>query len=450
MVLVRKYAILLALLFAGVLVASAQPLSNSFASTSAISSSQIVQEFDSKGIVVRYQHDKAWPKWDYADNRTAYAELMKVVESLAADSTAVKVIFVEGAASPVGSDKYNKTLSERRARILTELMQSWKGGDKINFVTTSKGEDWETFAAYVCEKYHYSNRQAVLDIVESNRPNAEKERKLIALDRGKTWKVLVRNFMAPARNAVVVHIIQQGPLAKDIANLPAVNAGLRTSVEPTLQFHPTTVDTLPATPAYTSSVLSQLRERLAVAEADRIPLVALRSNLLVPALNVGVEVPIGNRLSVGADYYYPWVWPKADNKDCFELLSWGLEGRYWFGEERTATDRLQGHSVGLYGSVGYYDFERNFHGHQGEFVNVGVDYTYAMPIGKSKAMHLEFSLGVGYIYSEARKYTVIEPGAPLISDKITKKISFVGPTKANVSLVVPLFKSYLKPLNGNE
>ena len=90
--------------------------------------------------------------------------------------------------------------------------------------------------------------------------------------------------------------------------------------------------------------------------------------------------------------------------------------------------------------MGYYDFEHNFHGYQGEFANIGLDYTYAMAVGKKRSVHFEFSLGVGYIYSQARKYSVIESGAPLISDKITKKIGYFGPTKANISLVVPIFK----------
>ena len=90
--------------------------------------------------------------------------------------------------------------------------------------------------------------------------------------------------------------------------------------------------------------------------------------------------------------------------------------------------------------MGYYDFERNFHGHQGEFANVGLDYTYAMSVGKRKSVHFEFSLGLGFIYSQARKYTVIETNGPLISDKITKTVVFFGPTKANISLVVPIFQ----------
>ena len=126
---------------------------------------------------------------------------------------------------------------------------------------------------------------------------------------------------------------------------------------------------------------------------------ALRSNLLVPALNIGAELPLGNSWSVSADYYYPWIWPSPKNKNCFELLGGNIEGRYWFGKDRTADDRLKGHSVGLYGAGGYYDLERNFRGQQGEFISTGIDYTYAMPIGRKKRMNLEFTFALGYIHS---------------------------------------------------
>jgi hypothetical protein len=213
---------------------------------------------------------------------------------------------------------------------------------------------------------------------------------------------------------------------EQVVEQSAVQSAVQSTAQPTIQ---------PATQPIEEVVIE-----------PRKIVVAARTNLLVPALNVGVEVPIGNNWSVGADYYYPWIWPKKDNKNCFEFLGWGIEGRYWFGKNRTQFNRLQGHSVGVYGYVGYYDFERNFHGHQGEYVNVGVDYTYAMAVGKRKSLHLEFSLGLGYIYSKARKYTVIESQGPLISDKITKNIRFFGPTKANISLVVPIFQK-VKPSN---
>ena len=235
-------------------------------------------------------------------------------------------------------------------------------------------------------------------------------------------------------------------------------SAVQPTVQPTTQSteqvveQPTVQSTAQPTTQSTEQVVEQPTVQSAIQPIEEVVIeprkivVAARTNLLVPALNVGVEVPIGNNWSVGADYYFPWIWPKKDNKNCFEFLGWGIEGRYWFGKNRTQFDRLQGHSVGVYGYVGYYDFERNFHGHQGEYVNVGVDYTYAMAVGKRKSLHLEFSLGLGYIYSKARKYTVIESQGPLISDKITKNIRFFGPTKANISLVVPIFQK-VKPSN---
>ena len=170
---------------------------------------------------------------------------------------------------------------------------------------------------------------------------------------------------------------------------------------------------------------------------------AVRSNLLVPALNVGVEVPIGNQWSVGAEYYYPWIWPAKDNRNCFELLAWNIEGRYWFGRERTTSQRLQGHAVGIYGGAGYFDVERNFAGNQGEFANVGVDYTYALSTAKGR-LHFEFSLGVGYLYAKARPYYVPVPGGVLLWNKEIRQIHYFGPTRLNVSIAVPIFVNHKK------
>lgn len=170
------------------------------------------------------------------------------------------------------------------------------------------------------------------------------------------------------------------------------------------------------------------------------PVLALRTNMLVPALNFGLEVPLGNSWSVSGDYYYPWVWPHPINKNCFELLGWSLEGRYWFGKNRNIEDRLQGHSIGIYGAAGYYDFERNYAGQQGEFISTGLDYTYALPVGRKSRLHLEFTIAVGYIHSWARNYHVNEEFGPLFKDDGDILFDYFGPTKAAVSLVLPFMK----------
>ena len=474
---------------------------------------------------IQYEHNQARPNWGYKDNRITYRTLRKVVEELAASSDVVHTIIIEGGASPVGSEQYNHELAYNRAKILRDWVAGMEGGDKLRIYAISAGEDWGAFAEQIHKKYNKANREQVLAILDSEVSNDEKEERLFNLDNGKTWKVLVDGYMGPARNAAVVRIVENEPLAsytrKPLAFsgkvsspelvLPLVVPFKKmesTAVKPLEKAQPKAETKAEATAApvvatkSTEKVATKSTEKVAtesvakekvatesvaknktvkekvvkdktvedkvveekpakekkekpikvkdsVVVVPRIPVVAFRSNLLVPALNAGIEVPIGKHWSVGADYYFPWIWPKKDNKNCFELLAWGIEGRYWFGKNRTAFDRLKGHSVGLYGYVGYYDFERNFHGHQGEFLNVGVDYTYAMAVGKRKSLHLEFSLGLGYIYSEARQYTVIEANGPLISDKITKKVGYFGPTKANISLVVPIFKK-VKPSNKDK
>ena len=164
-----------------------------------------------------------------------------------------------------------------------------------------------------------------------------------------------------------------------------------------------------------------------------------RTNLLLPLMNIGVEVPIGQRWSVAADYNFPWIPRKSNHKNCFQIDGFALEGRYWLGNrsDLPKEKRLLGHSVGLFTMAGHYDLERNYKGHQGEYILGGVDYLYAIPIFKGK-LHLEFSLGVGFLYSEATHYEVFEEGGRGYRDKdFRKKIEYFGPLKAGVALVVP-------------
>lgn len=169
------------------------------------------------------------------------------------------------------------------------------------------------------------------------------------------------------------------------------------------------------------------------------PIFAARTNVLaIPLLNVGVEVPINRNWSVGADYYYPWIWRGNNKKSCNQLLAFDVEGRYWFSNKGLPeTSRLLGHSVGAYIGAGYYDFERDWEGHQGEFLNIGTDYKYAMSLFRGR-VHLEFEIGIGYIYSKAKHYKYID-GTCYLDKNRQKNIHYFGPTRAQVSVVLPIY-----------
>ena len=189
-------------------------------------------------------------------------------------------------------------------------------------------------------------------------------------------------------------------------------------------------------------LLLTLGTALAQDTGDHVVTMAFRTNALaVPPANAGIEVPLGERWSVGADAYYPWLWRRRHREGvdmsgrCTELLALDLEARYWFPGCRR--ERLLGHSVGLYAAGGYFDFERDWSGHQGEFWNAGADYLYALPVLHGR-MHLEFELGLGIILAQARPYDCFTEGGKCYRRKgVTRHVRWFGPTRAQISLAIP-------------
>lgn len=172
--------------------------------------------------------------------------------------------------------------------------------------------------------------------------------------------------------------------------------------------------------------------------------VALKTNLLydaVTALNFEVEVPIGKRFSVMVEDVFPW-W-ETGNKYCFQLWEMGVEGRFWFKPWKSiGTEKLRGLFVGPYVMSGKYDFQydRSIN-YQGEFWSVGLTAGYSLPLGKKKWGNLEFSLSLGYLQSPYRHYLPTDDYSKLIHDPAldgTFYDIFLYPTKAKISLVVPI------------
>ncbi len=180
-------------------------------------------------------------------------------------------------------------------------------------------------------------------------------------------------------------------------------------------------------------------------ECNYVRPVACKTNLLFDlgsALNIELEVPIGERFSIAGEYIFPWwLWEK--DQVCFQTLTGGLEGRYWLKPSYKHQDRslgthnpLTGWFVGLYTNLGYYDFEWKKDGYQGEFyVAAGVSAGYAQPL--SRHLSLELSLGVGYLNTDYRHYHAEQygDGSWHLVRQNSGSYQWFGPTKAKVSLV---------------
>lgn len=164
-------------------------------------------------------------------------------------------------------------------------------------------------------------------------------------------------------------------------------------------------------------------------------------------------MPIDNRWSAALDWYYPWLWrswhPSSEMKDCFELLFANATLRCWLGKghQPGQTDwhrRLTGHALGLNVGWGYYDVGHDYTGHQGNFYQIGAEYSYAKALGRRKRVFLHFSLGMGYLHSIAEGYKVYEEGGHAFRTGRNKRVNWIGPTKAEVALVIPFYKRIRK------
>lgn len=163
------------------------------------------------------------------------------------------------------------------------------------------------------------------------------------------------------------------------------------------------------------------------------PLLSIKSNLLfdvVGALNLEVEVPVTQKWSLNAETQFPW-WLNR-NSFAMQLLSMGVEGRYWPFPNK---DRriMTGHFVGIYAGMGLYDFQfKKDKGYQGEFyIPLGISYGYVLPI-INENFSLEFSIGIGYMRTNYRRYDVSENRNNLVR-RYKGKYDWFGPTKAKIS-----------------
>lgn len=371
-----------------------------------------------ENFAIYYRFDDTSFDQTYLSNSETAAH----IKNYLVNSPRIDSITIYAWASPEGAYHHNVWLSQERAKTAKKFLLSYSpdslklNSDKIHI--SPRAENWPGLIRLVEDNYTRHDREKVLSILRTEGIGDETRKwRLKQLDGGYTWNYLWRQYMPQLRAATWICV-----WAEVIDPLPEIVQLLSS--------------------AATAEMILPEPEIIPIVEKpvfEGTPIAAVRTNLLVPGLNFGAEVPIGNNWSVSADYYFPWFWPEKDNKDCFELLGWSVEGRYWFGKDRRPQDRLRGHSVGLYGSAGYYDFEKNFSGRQGEYISTGFDYTYSMAIGRNKRANLEFTFALGYIRSWGTNYNVPGPNAPLYPEEGRVIFDYFGPTKAAVSVVIPIF-----------
>lgn len=201
--------------------------------------------------------------------------------------------------------------------------------------------------------------------------------------------------------------------------------------------------------------LSYLEDSFSVnAQADRRrPVAAIKTNLLFDLLslvNLGVELPLGDRFSIAADICFPW-WRIREKDITVQMPALSAELRYWFAD-RDRLPRMTGWFAGLQAAATCYDFQfgslTGGRGVQGETI-VPVALTVGYVQGINDALRIEYSLGLGYLRSDYIEYESVGNTAygdiKVIPHPWTgRRVSGLLPSKASVSLVWSINKCHKK------
>ena len=371
------------------------------------------------------------PEIDYKfqDNARTINQMKQDIETtLQLDGVVPDSLLILSTASPDGGYEFNKRLARNRAKstekMLLEMFPQFKDAHiKVEFLE----EDWDGLLQVLKAHPEFPQREEMLAVINDDNDLQSKEYRLRALKQG--WRYLVNNYIHALRNSsITLSVVMTATNADD----EFVREKPKTEPLPEKEFS--------YTPTF-EQPLSDIAPAPVVDPKFRKTILAARSNLLIPGMNFGVEIPIGSHWSIGLDYFYPWF-VSDDNLWCGEMLGWFIDGKYWFPGKNNKwgpASKLKGHAVGVYAGFGYYDYQKRTNGAQGEYLDLGIDYTYALPVANDN-LRLEFNVGLGYIYTLYRPYYPSSDYEDLIKEPGIKyrSTNFIGPTRASVSLVYPI------------
>lgn len=369
--------------------------------------------------VINFRVNKTSLERDYMDNKQTLDLIHRTFvnkETLAA----MDFIVVTAAASPEGNTAANRKLAADRAMaVKSYLMWRYPFLNRDMIHTFSIGEDWSGLRKMVEEDTATPYRQEILGVIDSGSDSDTKRSRLKALGGGRAYRYLADNMLPHLRGAAACMIYyKQEPQ-------PVI-----------IERHTHTTDTV-----YIETIVERempLQAEVPLHEQPAQPLnpryYAVKTNLLYDAVllpDLAFEFSLGRRWSVEIGGQWSWWNTKAPKHYYHRIQMAGIELRKWLGHrDRTP---LTGHFIGLYGMGGTYDIKFGNKGSLSDWsYSCGLTYGYATPVGRR--LNLEFSLGIGYLGGEYKKYTYYGPH-DCYPWEGTFNRNYIGLTKADISLV---------------
>jgi len=367
----------------------------------------------------------------YLKNKAVIEALYYEIDKVGIES--IDSVSVVSYASPEGAYEHNMFLAKSRA-IDSKWIILKKYPSLIGRVSyKGQGESWDDLRAYIAAdtKLRPENVRKLLSILDDKSISLEKRKakmKTAGEDAnvGDIYTYLIRKYYRIIRGSTIIsfYLKPQEPVPAPVVQEVKI---VEEQPEPALD------EPVVALP---SAFLPTLPKKETV--------VAVKTNLLYDVLtmaNVEVEVPLGKRFSIMVEDVFPW-WEFSKNKYAIQNWEMGAEFRFWFKPWAHDTKKLKGWFVGPYAMSGKGDLQFDTQlCYQFTYASAGLSTGWVLPLGRTDTPwgRLEFSLSVGYLLAHYQHY---QPSATYDSlvkdaDKVGS-VTWLGPTKAKISLVIPL------------
>ncbi len=372
---------------------------------------------------------------NFCQNNEELKRLIDFLELCEVDpNISISKITVDSHVSPEGGRAYNKRLAQQRTDSLSNYLIAVFAMPCSLIERKYSGTNWDGLLKLVDSsymEYRYDVRYIITKTPEETWRKAKPTDRWVSLVDSRLKQLQDLGYGAPYRYMSENYF-------------PSLRGGSVTiSYTETIPEPIVKADSTAKKPEEESEVIEQ-SETTITEEHSRKPIkLALKTNLLYDMLlapSFELEVPIGRRWSVAAEWVFPW-WTLDDGTKnsarCrLQVLNANLEAKYWFGD-REALDYLTGWHCGVYAGAGLYDVEYKAKGYQGEFAVAGLTGGYAHTINQSGSLRLEYSMSLGCLRTRYRGYK-----AEWAADNIWHPVrgesgtyTWIGPTRLRLSLV---------------
>lgn len=329
-------------------------------------------------------------------------------------------IVVYGYASPEGPFLNNVRLSEKRCKVIADLI-SHNAGIPLSDIQTVPGYlAWEGLRTLAFNDTLTPNRDEVIRILDEYIPEActdmkisdQCQKSLIAIDNGQTYKWMLENLFPQLRFSLAVYAYNTPEASMVHPKVEIFN------LEPELTLTQDIVTYPTVAPVYRRNTLP----------TEPLHRLAIKTNFLYDAAllpNLEVEWRMNDKWSLALEGGVAW-WGRYSKDRSYRLAMVSPEVRRWIHPRAP----WHGFYVGLFVGGGLYDLLKNRPGYRGEGAMGGLSVGYMWPIGRN--LSLEGEIGGGYLFTRCKEYIPMD-GHHVYQR--TKNIHYYGPLKVKFSLV---------------